>query len=223
MTQDTWQPVGVFVGGLRPLPPEGQMTGMYKARQGGPVRCGVEGIEGDRQGDRRVHGGPDKAVHLYPADHYARLAELMPDCPVALGAGVLGENLSVAGIDEARVCIGDVFALGEVRLQVSQLRRPCWKISHRLGVDAASRLVADHGLNGWYFRVVDGGLIPPEGTLTLVDRPAPAMTLARLWAVEQAHRPAIDEVRALAATPGLAAQWAQRLRQRADWLERHPG
>jgi len=216
-----WSPVAVFVGGLQALPPEGQQTGMFKRRQHAPVHCGPEGLAGDRQGDRRVHGGPDKAVHLYPLGHYRQLAALMPETNVTLEAGVLGENLSVDGIDESITCIGDVFALGEVRLQLTQPRRPCWKISHRLGVGTASRIVAAHGLTGWYFRVLESGLLPHDGTLECIDRLSPAMTLARLWAVEQAHRPAVDEMRALAAAPGLAAEWALRLSQRADWLERH--
>lgn len=221
MSDSIWGPVTVFTGDLKPLPPEGQMTGMYKTRCDSPVFCGPEGLEGDCQGDRRVHGGPDKAVHLYPATHYVRLTELMPTAQVPLLPGVLGENLSVAGLDEAEVCIGDIFALGDARLQVTQPRRPCWKISHRLGVDQASRLVAEHGLTGWYFRVLQTGQIPPDANLTLQERPAPGMTLARLWAVEQAHRPAVEEMRRLAAAEGLAAQWAQRLSYRADWLERN--
>lgn len=221
MSNPLWGPVAVFTGRVRPLPPEGQMTGMYKARLDAPVHCDIDGLSGDEQGDRRVHGGPDKAVHLYPATHYTRLAELMPAAGELLVPGVLGENLSLSGLEEAGVCIGDIFALGGARLQVSQLRRPCWKISHRLGVDAASRLVAEHGLTGWYFRVLQCGEIPPDGSLELIERPSPGMTLARLWAVEQAHRPAIEEVNTLAEATGLAEQWAQRLKNRADWLARN--
>lgn len=221
MNEPCWTPVTVFIGGLQPLPPEGQMTGIFKTRCEAPVFCGPEGLEGDRQGDRRVHGGPDKAVHLYPAAHYARLAELLPTAGDMLRPGGLGENLSCSGLEESQVCIGDVFSLGEARLQVTQPRRPCWKISHRLGVDEASRRVAEHGLTGWYFRVLQTGWIPPDGVLRREARPAPGMSLTRLWAAEQAHRPAIEEVRTLAAAPGLARPWAQRLRNRADWLERH--
>ena len=217
----TWGPVSVWLGGLRPLPPEGQMSGIFKQRQTSGVKCTVDGLRGDAQGDRRVHGGPDKAVHLYPAAHYPRLAALLPASNVTLAPGVLGENLSVEGIDEAMVCIGDIFTLGGVRLQISQPRRPCWKISHRLGVAPASRIVADAGLCGWYFRVLTPGQIAPDDALTLDDRPHPDAGLPRLWAVEQAHRPPLDDVRALAAIPALAHDWAQRLRQRADWLERH--
>jgi len=220
MSEGRWSPVALFVGGLRPLPPEAQLTGMFKIRQDAPVFCGVEGLQGDQQGDRRVHGGPDKAVHLYPGDHYRALTQLLPDAQAALEPGALGENLSVGGIDESAVCVGDIFALGEVRLQLSQPRRPCWKISHRLGVDTASRVVAEHGLTGWYFRVLDAGMMPPDAILELLDRPAPDMPLTRLWAVELAHRPPVDEMRMLAAAPGLAEAWAQRLRQRADWVDR---
>ncbi|MCZ4304044.1 MOSC domain-containing protein [Zoogloeaceae bacterium G21618-S1] len=213
-------PVMVFAGGLRPLPPEGQMTGMFKTRLNTPVMCTREGLLGDMQADRRYHGGPDKAVHLYPADHYARLIEAFPALAAQVGPGTLGENLSVADVDETRVCLGDVFALGACRLQITQSRRPCWKIDHRLGVSGASRRVAEDGITGWYFRVLDEGLIVPDTRMTLVERPNPSISLARLWAVETAHRPAVDEVRALSRAAGLSAGWAKKLAQRADWLER---
>ncbi|MBT0959949.1 MOSC domain-containing protein [Denitromonas iodatirespirans] len=214
-------PVTLFAGGLRPLPPEGQMTGMFKTRQAAPVRVSREGLAGDAQGDRRYHGGPDKAVHLYPADHYARLVAAFPALAGEIGPGTLGENLSVAGVDEAMVCLGDVFALGECRLQITQPRRPCWKIDHRLGVGGASRHVADAGITGWYFRVLAEGLIAPETRMQLIERPNPEVSIARLWAVETAHRPAVDEVRRLSRAEGLSAGWAKKLGQRADWLERH--
>jgi MOSC domain-containing protein YiiM len=114
---------------------------------------------------------------------------------------MLGENLSVGGIDEGIVCVGNVFALGAARLKLTEPRRPCWKISHRVGVDQASRRVAERGLTGWYFRVLETGSIPPDATLALLDRSSPGVMLTRLWAVEQAHRPAVDEVRALATPP----------------------
>ncbi len=213
-------PVSVFAGGLRPLPPEGQMTGMFKTRLDAPVMCLREGLVGDKQADRRYHGGPDKAVHLYPADHYGRLIAAFPSLAGEVGPGTLGENLSVAGIDETQVCLGDVFALGGCHLQITQSRRPCWKIDHRLGVSGASRRVADEGITGWYFRVLVEGLIEPNAHMLLLERPNPDITLARLWAVETAHRPDVDEVRALSQAVGLSAAWAKKLSQRADWLER---
>jgi MOSC domain-containing protein YiiM len=213
-------PVALFAGRLQPLPPEGQITGIFKQ----PVAralVSAEGLAGDAQGDRRVHGGPEKAVHYYPAEHYTRLAERLPGLAAALVPGVLGENVSATGLTEQDVCIGDVYALGECRLQVSQPRRPCWKISHRLEHPGLSRLVADLGLTGWYFRVLEGGEIRAGDGLERVECPAPGLTLARLWAASEAHRPALDELRALAAAPGLNEDWVRRLTERADWLAQH--
>ena len=70
--------ISLFIGGIRPLPESGRHTGMYKQPVNGPLELGPEGFVGDQQADRRVHGGPDKAVHLYPAAHYARLAGRFP-------------------------------------------------------------------------------------------------------------------------------------------------
>ena len=201
----------VFVGTLRPLPPEGQQTGMFKMPVTGPVAAGREGLAGDMQADLRVHGGPEKAVHYYPAEHYAALAGV-------LIPGVLGENLSGRGLTEDSVCIGDVFAIGTCRLQVSQPRQPCWKISHRLGHEPMSRVIADAGLTGWYFRVLEAGEISAGDGIECVERPAPGLTLARLWTARLAHRPDPAELRCLAAAPGLNPDWVKRLVERAVWL-----
>lgn len=208
----------VYVGALRPLPPEGQQTGIFKSLVIGPVAVTREGLVGDHQGDRRVHGGPEKAVHYYPAEHYTRLAERVPALAPKLVPGVLGENLSGLGLTEAVVCIGDVFAVGSARLQVSQPRQPCWKISHRLAHDPMSRVIADLGCTGWYFRVLQEGEIRAGDALELVERPAPGMSLARLWAIHTAHRPVAAEAAALAESVGLNPDWARRLRERANWL-----
>jgi MOSC domain-containing protein YiiM len=213
----------VYVGTLRPLPPEGQQTGMFKSPVGGPVAVGLNGLAGDMQGDRRVHGGPEKAVHYYPAEHYALLAARVPAIAARLVPGVLGENLSGVGLTEATVCIGDIYAAGTCRLQVSQPRQPCWKISHRLEHDPMSRLIADLGCTGWYFRVLQEGTLCAGDTLELVERPAPGMTLARLWTAHTAHRPDAAELTRLAAAAGLNADWARRLRERAAWLLDSPG
>jgi len=208
----------VFVGALRPLPPEGQQTGMFKMAVTGPVAVGREGLAGDVQADRRVHGGPEKAVHYYPAEHYAALAARVPALAGVLIPGVLGENLSGHGLTEDTVCIGDVFAIGSCRVQVSQPRQPCWKISHRLCHAPMSRVIAEAGLTGWYFRVLEAGEIRAGDGIECVERPAPGLTLARLWIARLAHRPDPAELRCLAAAPGLNPDWAKHLAERAAWL-----
>lgn len=209
----------MFVGGVRPLPPEGQLSGIFKAAVSGPVRLGRDGLANDVQGDRRVHGGPEKALHLFPAQHYARLVKRVPTLAEALRPGVLGENVSAHGLDETTVCIGDVFAAGSCRVQVSQPRQPCWKINHRLEYPLLSRLIAELGCTGWYFRVLEEGSLAAGDELKLVERPAPGLTLARLWTAHTAHRPDPDELATLAIAPGLNADWAARLQARAAWLD----
>lgn len=212
----------IFVGQLQPLPPEGQRTGMFKAPVTGAVALGPEGLAGDQVADRRVHGGPDQAVHHYPAEHYATLAARFPAASGCLAPGCLGENLSGLGWTETNVCLGDVFGLGPARLQVSRPRNPCWKINHRLGEKQASRFIAEAGITGWYYRVLAGGTVAPGDTFELLERVAAPIALADAWRIQEAHRPPRAALAALVATPGLAAGWRQRLAERLAWLDRNP-
>jgi MOSC domain-containing protein YiiM len=169
----------LFMGGIRPLPPENQPTGIFKRALEMPVWLGREGLAGDAQADRRVHGGPEKALHQYPVAHYARLAAAFPAAAPLLVPGSIGENLSVPGWDEGNVCVGDLFRLGDALIQVSRPRSPCWKIDRRYGVDGMMRLIADEGITGWYFRVIEEGSVEPGCTFELVERLAQSIPLAR--------------------------------------------
>jgi MOSC domain-containing protein YiiM len=211
--------VNCFTGGIRPLPPDNEPTGMYKAERPEPLWLGREGLAGDQQADRRVHGGPDKAVHLYPADHYRRLAEAFPTA-APLVPGALGENLSTEGLVEAAVRIGDVFRLGDARLQVSQPRSPCWKIDRRLDTEGVAAFIAAQGLTGWYFRVLEEGQIASGDALRLEQPAGDSVSLAELWRLHMAHRPDPVVLAAAAAAPGLTAGWAKKLQERAAWLAR---
>lgn len=212
----------LFIGGLRPLPPEGQLSGIFKEATRAPVALGQQGLAGDRQGDPRYHGGAEKAVHHYPAGHYATLAERWPQLDWA-GPGTLGENLSSTGLDESTVHIGDIYRIGTALLQVSQPRTPCWKINHRLDVEGASLFVAEQGITGWYYRVLEPGLLAAGDAIILEERPNPELDLARYWRLTQAHRPDSEQLARIAAAPGLAPDKAARHRQRAEWLRQHGG
>lgn len=211
----------LFVGGLRPLLPEGGVTGIYKSPAEGRVALGCDGLAGDEQGDRRHHGGPEKALHHFPAEHYATLAQAWPECAELLRPGVLGENISSRGLTEDTVCIGDVLAIGDSRVQVSQPRSPCWKIDRRLGVPEASRFVEAAGVTGWYYRVLEPGGIAAGDAIELLERPSPDLSLARYWEIVLAHRPDPAALRCVAAAPGLAPDKAARWLAQADWLERN--
>ncbi len=211
---------GLFAGGISPLPPEGQSTGIFKQPVDGPCRLGVEGLAGDAQADRRVHGGPEKALHHYPAEHYTLLATAYPAIAAQLVPGSLGENLSSAGLTESAVCVGDVFSIGTARVQVSQPRSPCWKINHRFDTPSLSKAVAERGLTGWYYRVLQTGDIAAGDPIELIDRDANAVTLAELWQASLAHRPEPEALHRLAAARGLAQGWVRRLSDRLEWLRR---
>lgn len=167
-------PVQLFTGSIRPLPESGRPTGTYKTACTSEVRFTSEGIAGDQQADRRVHGGPEKAVHLYPASHYRQLAQQFPEATALLLPGTLGENLSVDGLDESQVHLGDIWQLSSVLLQLCQPRNPCWKIDERLGVEGAAECIAKHHLTGWYWRVVQEGSASPGDSLELHTR-SPAL------------------------------------------------
>lgn len=209
---------GLYVGGITTLEPEGQSTGIYKQAAKSPVQLTREGFVGDTQADRRVHGGPEKAVHHYAAENYRTLAAAFPAAASALVPGSLGENVSGSGWDEAGVCIGDIFRLGGTVVQVSQPRSPCWKINHKFGEPGMSRFIAEQGITGWYYRVVEEGKVAPDDVFELLERPSPLVPLARLWQAGLAHRPAGDELLLLLATPGLTPGWVKKLTERRDWL-----
>ena len=213
----------VFAGGLGVLKPEGQRTGIFKRRISGPARVEFQGIVGDQHGDTRVHGGPEKAVHQYAAQHYEQLAQAFAHSSPELIPGSLGENVSAHLLSEHTVHIGDVFQLGSAVLQVSQPRSPCWKINHRFDAERMSMYVAKERITGWYYRVIHPGFIEAGDSIELLDRHTERFSIDEFWQVQLSHRPIIDDLLALAATHGLAEDWKQRLLKRAEWLHRTLG
>ncbi len=209
---------GLFAGGLSLLGPEATRTGIVKIARD-RIAATAAGISGDVQADRRVHGGPDKAVHHFPAEHYPALAAAFPTASGLLAPGALGENVSTRGWTEQDVAIGDVHAVGAVRLQVSQPRSPCWKIDARLDQPGVARWIAAQGIAGWYCRVLAPGELDIGAELVLIDRSAHAVSVREFWQLVQQHRPDPDRLRQLAALPGLAGDWQRRLGERAGWRE----
>ncbi len=214
--------VSLFIGGIRPLPESARPTGMYKQPATGPLELGREGFIGDQQADRRVHGGPEKAVHLYPARHYGKLAERFPEVAPQLVIGSLGENISTAELAESDVRIGDIWRLGSAELQVCQPRNPCWKIDERFACDGMAAFIAEQGLTGWYWRVITPGRVIPGDTLELVQAATGSFTLAEAMQCWQAHRPALGDLEKLASSPGIAKNWQQKIVSRVEWLRKNP-
>ena len=187
-------------------------SGFVKEPVHGPVRAGRTNIEGDGQTDLRVHGGPDKAILAYSADHYPLWREELGITPFAHGA--FGENFTIAGADEHTVCIGDVWQVGAVRVEVSQPREPCWKLARRWRRPDLPHRVLETGRSGWYLRVLTEGFVDAGQGMTLIQRPFPRWTIA---AVTDALLHRKDDLRAaaeLAEVAALPSHWRAALARR---------
>ena len=164
-------------------------------------------LQGNAQADTKNHGSPDQAVLVYAAANYPLWrADLgRPE----IGPGGFGENFTVDGLSEATACIGDVYGIGEARIQVTGPRYPCTKISRRWGIPGLTDLVAETGRTGWYCRVLAEGWVEPGMPITLIDRPHPDVTVALLN--DFAHRRNSDLARAkeVAACPLLGEWWGR--------------
>ncbi len=209
---------GVFAGRVGRLPGESRASAIAKEALAGPVWIGIDGAEGDEHADPRVHGGPEKAVHLLPQEHYEALARAFPEARHLIPGG-LGENLSTRGLTEDRACIGDEFTLGSARLQITQPRTPCWKIDARCGVEGMAAHVAGHGIAGWYFRVLAAGACAAGDTLVHVARPPGAVSLECFNRTLREVRPSPRVLDMLASAPGLAPDWIRKIRGRIEWLQ----
>jgi MOSC domain-containing protein YiiM len=136
------------------------LTGIFKKPTADKVLVHKDHLEGDAQGDLTVHGGDEKAVYAFSANHYDywRHALSQPD----LHFGQFGENLTITDLDEADFCIGDQLSIGECILEVSQPRVPCFKLGIALNNDKAPSLYSKHGATGIYFRIIESGFIAPN-------------------------------------------------------------
>jgi len=158
------------------------VSGIDKHACDGALWLSLDGLEGDEQGDRIYHGGPEKALHHYAAEHYPQWLDWHPASPVRFAAGAFGENVSTIGMSERDVHVGDVFQAGETLLQVSQGRQPCFRLNLRLGRPDAALAMQASGHTGWYYRVLREGWLAAGDVFELVDRPCPAWPLARVIA-----------------------------------------
>ena len=188
-------------------------TGFFKVPVAGPVWLGREGLAGDGQADLRNHGGPDKAVNVYPAEHYPHWAKEIG--VTELPRPAFGENFTTAGLLENEVCIGDVIAVGTTLVQLSQPRQPCWKLSRRWRVRDLALRVQQSGRTGWYFRVLREGEVEGGQSLTLLERPHPEWTVAAANEVMHGRQHDRAAAAALASCPALAITWRESLGRRA--------
>lgn len=191
------------------------MTGFFKQPITEPAFARVNGIDGDGQADRAVHGGPDKAILAYSFDHYPYWQEILNVDPLSTGA--FGENFTVAGVTENDVGIGDIWRVGEsVIVQVSQPRQPCWKLARRWQRKALAVEVQDNGKTGWYFRVLEEGPVQAGMSFELIERPHADWTVARANEIMHHDKRNVAAMRELAALAELSASWRSTFERRIE-------
>ncbi|KQT51327.1 hypothetical protein ASG43_21190 [Aureimonas sp. Leaf454] len=219
----------LLTGPMQPLGPRAVPSGIAKAQVAGPILLRKTGFEGDAQGDTLRHGGPEKAVHHYPMDHYAAWQSDVGPQPLLDYPGAFGENISTLGITEEDVAIGDVFEIGTAQIEISQGRQPCWKLNERFGLADTAKRVQWTGRTGWYYRVLEEGIVGPGDRLTLVHRHSPEWTVERVWHLFYVDTLNRDELARLADVERLAEGWREhalrRLRSNTveDWASRLSG
>jgi MOSC domain-containing protein YiiM len=169
--------LSVNVAQMRQIQRQGELvwTGIWKHPVTGPLAVRGVNVEGDDQGDRSVHGGPDKAVYAYARediDWWEReLGKELPD-------GIFGENLTLHAVDPAKALVGERWRIGSVLLEVSEPRFPCWKLGVRFGDPRMLKRFALARRTGTYLRIIEEGTLEAGDRVEPVSRPAHQLTIA---------------------------------------------
>ena len=187
--------ISVNTGGVRPLRAGGRdvLSGIGKRAVSGPVAVAQLGLAGDEQADLSVHGGLEKAVYAYPIEHMPRWQQLRRDSGVdlfdePLPPGFMGENLTLQGLLETEVWVGDELHFPGCVLRVTAPREPCFKFNAVMGTAQAGRLMAEHGCCGFYLAVVQPGHLA-AGDAFRVQRGTQGLRISEAFAASRAkHR-----------------------------------
>lgn len=193
---------------------KGWTTAFFKRPVEGSIQVGKLGLEGDEVAEKRVHGGPDKAICVYSADHFAHWRADLAE--PTLGAAAFGENFTVEGLSEETVCLGDRWRIGTAEFEISQPRQPCWKLARRWKTKDLTLRVQQNGYTGWYLRVVAEGTVSPDDEIEIVSSPLPEWTIARANRVMYELKDDASATAELAAIEPLAGSWKRQLLKRLE-------
>jgi MOSC domain-containing protein YiiM len=184
-------------------------SAIWKEPVTGSVWLDALGLHGDRQADRKHHGGPWRALLMYSADHYPAWRAEWGRKDLAHGA--FGENLTVTGLTEDTACIGDQFEIGEAIIEVTSPRAPCHVLAKRHGIRDLADTIRRNHRHGWYLRVLRPGWIEAGQAVILRDRPFPQWPVARAAEIKWNGGSQPEEARLLAACPALIPEWREAL------------
>ncbi len=176
----------------------------------------ADGFQGDGIADTKHHGGPDRAVCIYPFEHYAYWEK---EFACTLPSSTFGENLTVSGMLEEDVCIGDIFQVGDAVIQVTQGRVPCSTINMRTGLPDLMKKLIDTGFTGYLCRTLKEGIVCSDSMITLLERDPHAVSI--LYANEIYFRGTrdLEAMNKITAVDALAAEWQKKLAARMEKLQ----
>ncbi|EFO31756.1 protein YiiM [Roseibium sp. TrichSKD4] len=207
---------GLYSGQPEDRWPDRAPSAIRKSAVTGPISITTNGFASDQQADLSVHGGPDKALHFYCADHYQHWRDTYPDTDFDFAPGKFGENISAKALNEKNTHLGDIFRCGTALIQISHGRQPCWKLNLHTGIQTMAPSFQKTLKTGWYFRVLEEGVAETGDQLDLTDRPCPNWPLHEVIAAR--FNPRLDpEIAAqLAALPELAGVWRQAFEKKTN-------
>ncbi|WP_108810360.1 MOSC domain-containing protein [Sphingorhabdus sp. Alg231-15] len=208
----------LLIGKPKPFRDDGEMSAIVKRPVSDAVELGLFGLAGNQVADPVHHGGRDKAIHLYPIEHYTFWRSKYPDLGILDHPGAFGENLSCVGLTEDTLCLGDIFRLGEALIECSHARQPCWKLNHHFGQSDVLKTVIKTTKSGSYFRVLEPGKVRAGDRIIQQDRSYPEWPLERLFAmiIGGKHKGQGTNLLALSNMAVLAETWRKRAAQLAE-------
>ena len=205
-------PANVFIGKIRDYDGS-RPSAIAKVQVDGELTLTEKGLVGDQQAEKKIHGGPDRALCHYPREHYQYWASEYPDQAGLFVAPAFGENLSTEGLTEKNVFIGDIFRWGDALIQVTQPRSPCFKLNFHFGITDIATQMQNAGITGWLYRVIVAGKVSADATLTLVSRLSDVSVhdaCAIAW-----HMPFDDDqYHRLLSAAGLSISWTRTMQKR---------
>jgi MOSC domain-containing protein YiiM len=210
------QVISVNVGLPRTLVLNGQtvVTGIFKEPVEGRIAVRKLNLDGDRQADLTVHGGRDKAVYAYPAEHYSFWREQFPERE--LSWGMFGENLTLTGLLENEVHIGDHFRVGSAKLMVTQPRLPCYKLGIKFGREDIIKRFLESGKTGFYFAVLEEGEVATGDAISLVHRDEHHIQVADIVRLYRRDKYNLDLFRRVLAVEALPEAWREYFQHRVE-------
>jgi MOSC domain-containing protein YiiM len=192
-------------------------TGIFKEPIAGRVMLRTLNLDGDRQADLSVHGGPEKAAYVYPSEHYAFWKQELPE--MEFPYGMFGENFTTTGLLETDIHIGDRFQIGEAEVMVTQPRLPCYKLGLRFGrTDIIKRFLVSER-TGFYLSVLKEGEVGAGDEFDLIERNASGVRVVDVTRLYSSDKQNLDLLRRAIATEALPNGWRDYFQQRIEKLE----